>query len=277
MKNLRLIIIIVSSFLSCKKDKTKDKSVQEDTTTTELKSGLPSDYRNINGYLYACYKKTTGYPYNNVYYFAAFGDPTRNLIINFNHYNDVLMPPPSGTINTAQGNISVGTVSFANQYSLYQQYSGYNVLTYGMSISDYNSSMPNPSWKIGGNGSFKAFDVNITRGFPNVYVTYPSTTPTLNWSQGFQFNNVSASNYDSLTIIIGYYSSYSLYAKKTFVAGEPLSFSGNDLQMFSTSVGDQLPTVYYAYNYSNITLSGKKYVFELARKIENGYVMINPN
>lgn len=269
MRFIKIIVLITSlTFLYC--TKTKDaQPAQPELKSTDLKSGFPDNPGSINGYFYAA-ARNNGNNFSVIAY-AILSDPARDLISTYNHNNESMMFNSNNF-----GNINIGNVLFNNN--------SVNLFNTGNSVS-YNSNNGNLTltsinqahWKTSGNGSFKAIDMDITRGFPILPNTFTNTSQTysLSISNGFGLDISGASNYDSLIVSISNgASSFAQGARKNIAAGvTSVYFSSSDLSILST--GTYAYLYINAYNYSNKTVENVSYVFELANKVQT-YLLVNP-
>ena len=257
-------------FFSCHK---KDDEIKTpEVINTELSDGFTDSRKSINGYLYSCLQanqySSASINYNMIG-FATFSDPAKNLMGNFNHYNNI----NSISSSTNAGNIDVGDVYLATSFQKFSQ--GNFQLSYQQNLSSQNAFSPNPYWLTEGNGSFKPLNITIPKGYP---VLNYNTVSISNISKSTDFtinfgNNIS--NYDSLIIILQDGMTSSGNKKKILAKGsQSVTFSAQELSYFSASNYGKLS--FYAYNYSNITVNSKVNVFELGNQyIINSITIVN--
>ena len=257
-----LVAIILLSLFSC--DKNKDKVPDEETlVTTELSNGIGANTSKIHGYLYASIKKSISGG-NYIYYylraFACFGDPARNLMSNFEHYSDNTLF--FGSEN--QPNVTVGTVKFSNI-----QIGSKGSTTYNYSNNQSNPfGATSPIWDTEGNGPFKPFDVTVKRGFPQINLTVNGDTISRNTDFTINMANF-ISNYDSVVVKI--YSGSITITKRISSASNTLTFKKEEFASFYTYANIS----YMAFNYSNMTVENKAYIFELSNKLEMPLIILN--
>jgi hypothetical protein len=251
-------LVAVTLFVQFSCTKKSDKiSKEEPPVNKELSNGLGSNFSKINGYLYASMKKSS-YGGSGFYYslraFASFGDPVRNLMSNYDHVNE----------NTFfmefenQPNITVGNVKFSD----------IQIGSKGTTIYNYNSNQSNSaiaissSWDTEGNGPFKPIDLSVKRGFPQINST--SFVETISKNNDFTINTSNfVSNYDSVVVKI-YVGSITI-TKRISSASSTITFKKEELSGFYNSY----PYIsYMAFNYSNMTVEDKSYVFELSNRLE---------
>ncbi len=233
---------------------------EPELVTTELRNGFPENPDLINGYFYASAKK---YQYNSsssidLRTYCILNAPAKDLLGSFDHFNDNFQ------FNGSAGNVAVGDVSF-NGTSLKTNSFG-NSLNY-IQNSNFLGTIDSAVWKTEGNGSFKALNLNISRGFPVLVNTYTSTSQSypVSISNGYKVelgNNVG--NYDSLVVALSFGSKT---VKKRLTAGAAsVFFSSNELSVFSNNYSGLLTI--YAYNYSTKMVENINYIFELSNKLQ---------
>jgi hypothetical protein len=260
MKRLKITALCAClAFFSCKK--TENKMPEEpELVTTELRNGFPDNPALIKGYFYASVKN---YNYNSsgsidVRCYCILNDPAKDLLGTFEHFNDNIQ------FNGSAGNIAVGDVTF-NNVSLKTNSFG-NSLNYTQNTSFL--SLPGSAvWKTEGNGSFKALNLNISRGFPVLVNTYTNTSQfyQVSISNGYKVelgNNVS--NYDSLVVALSF--SGKTVKKRLITGAASVFFSSNELSVFSNNYSGLLTI--YAYNYSTKMVENINYIFELSNKLQ---------
>lgn len=256
-----VLFLIFVFLISCKKPDIPS-SVPETTLSQAIQNGLPSDYKSINGYLYASFNG------NALSCFAIFGDPGRNLMLNYDHFVNITSIKTSSA-DPDRGNVSVGNVSFSGQLV----FQGVSSNSWSYFNDNFFTGLPTTNWKYDGNKSFKAQDIFIPRGFPVLFDSVIKNSDTIKINKGFTINHKGAyRNYDSLVVIISSTNPTFLQKRKVFISGEPVSFSPADLN-FLLSRNSVFISV-KAYNYSNQIIEGKKIVFELASTTVNGKVLL---
>jgi hypothetical protein len=269
MKGLMIIqLCLVLAFCSC----TKKKKNQEESLTpknTELKNGFPENVNAIDGYLYS--SVTTNYysSYDFIDNYCAFNEPSTNLTAGYDHFVN--------TFNVFTGNISVGNfVLFNNTSNLFSNNNGTR-LVYSNSTSVQSNSMINPNWKFNGNGPFFKMDLNITRNFPIFTFFYNSGTnvyDTVKISKGFSYDvSKNISNYDS--VVVNIYTNNKTIKKAAGADASTISFSSSELNATFGTNSYYGNTRIMAFNYSNKTINGKVYLFELSRKRITNVIFTN--
>lgn len=266
-------LIMLSSAMTftlagCKKTSTSTTNPAT-PANTDLANGLPKDAQSINGYFYANSTSNFGSMYINGY--CVLHDEPTDLMPNYNHYTD--QQTFSGTGNL--GNIQVGNVSF-NNTTLFESNNGVNSIFYNFSNTIGNGSIPSTAtWKTDGNGSFKALNLNVSRGFPKINYTtsIPGTIITFtmsstNASSTIDLSNI-VSNYDSLVVVLG--GQFSSYGVKKFLKSPANTVTFTRDEILSNGSGSQFQIM--AYNYSNKTVQNRLYVFELSSKLST-YVYV---
>jgi len=265
-KYFALIILGIGVVVACKKTEVPSDVTQE-SSSSPMAPGLPGDFRKINGYLYA-----SGSSSQNGSFFAGyaiFGDTARDLMSNFDHYEQHSRNNANMATNPNRGNVNVGGITFSG-YNFFQSASS-TAWAYSYSSQNFGGSLYTTNWKVGGNKSFKPQDVYVTRGFPVINDTViPSNGPsTLTISKGYSLSTqpTQLSNYDSLLVIITVVQTPTMSIKKVFVPGKAVSFSKQELDTFKTHENNYANVFVKGYNYSNQTVAGKKYVYELSREL----------
>jgi hypothetical protein len=258
MKILKLLPVFILLF-SCKKTEIPD-SVIGGENSNGIQIGLPAELSSIHGYLYASYNSSS---LNNrrLTTYAAFGDPERNLMGGFNHYEEQTID-----IGTNRGNVSVGSNVFFSGYYTNISYSGSNpnssayYFNYSRNIGTLNAFA---TWKFDGNKSFKGQDISVPRGFPklNDSLIKPFDTITINKGYSVKTEN-RFSNYDSITVNLASGFGSNVELNKTFAAGVTVTLSASELTRFSQE--NYVYIFFKAYNYSNQIIEGKKLVYELS-------------
>lgn len=262
-KNYIIIAALVFLLLSCRK-KRELAPVEEPLVNRELKAGWPEDIRAVNGYFYASRKTNYDDPqYSNVTLYAVFRDPAGDLCSNFDHYELTMFPNFQ-----ALGNVKVGSVYFGSETLLPSEL--------GMGISyAMNLEFPTPmlpataSWQTDGNGSFKPVNIKVGRGFPHVSDSAVSSIQnySLSISRGFTLNlGSSVSNFDSLVVTLNTFTSK--VVRKTLNPGENVVyFSSDDLSALANQSASGRLSL-NAFNYSNMIIENKTYLFELSNKLQ---------
>ncbi len=269
MKTRLFLFAIVSlSLFSCKKTEIEAPS-QTIAASGDFSNGVPSE--KINGYLYACDNNYNNFGYLTNY--AVFSDPARMLYYNYNHREESTVT--TGTDNI--GNVSVGSLQFSgyNQYSYYQ---GSNTLSYYYSNNIYYQNLTlSTAWLSEGNKSFAPINVTVPRGFPILKdsLILSSANRTINVQNGYNIvMNQFIGNYDSLYVKIS--NNNGSFTQKMFTNSQAPSFSSDELKTIFSGSGITNGFVEIAaFNYSNKLISGKRFVFELAKRRENIIVTVN--
>jgi hypothetical protein len=269
---LSFVLFVSAAFTFCaKKPLVTPTEVSPDQP---LESGLPPDSKHINGYFYASNGsdfKNPG-PQNRIQAFAVFSDPGASLTKNYDHYRDLRVIEANSTDG---GNINVGGVSF-NQYTLgiNANSNTINNILYGYDISP-DSAAPGGKnqWSMDGNGAFRRLQIEVPRGFPifsnpPVFILNSGSDLTIDLS-GF------ISNYDSVCVSLSFgvnpFSTYSM-SKAVSGAETKLTISKDDLS-FVTGVSYVYISL-FAFNYSNMIVNGKVYMFEMSAKLKNRILYI---
>lgn len=259
-----VLIFSLTFFISCNKNKTTTTPADPEPITTDMANGLPDNPKKINGYAFAqtLVNLNSGNTNGFVYLFAMFGDPTRNLIANYDHFSN-----NQRSVNSTndRGNVSVGDLSFnglmLNNFGsvVYQQ------------TSNFASSLNYANWHSDGNLSFKPLNLSVARGFPAI--KQPSASATSSYSIGISkdltitFSDF-ISNYDSVCVTMNDYSSGSngyKIRKTVSSVSNSITFSQTELSVLNTTPYGNINFV--AYNYSNKTIEDKIYVFELSNRL----------
>lgn len=254
-----LAVSFALTIVSCKKEKPAPVP-DEPTITTEMAAGLPPNHTAINGYLYCSFSLLQYSTFYQQFFYSAFSDPTRNLMAGYNHVQENF----SFNNSSKSGNIDVGEVEF-NGSTILNRNIFSNSVTYNLNSGSNPVFNPSASWRIEGNGAFKAFNLPVTRGFPLISQTYSPTS--ISKSAGYEFTvSPVVSNFDSLVISIGDGNTSLPKVRKGVLAGATsVSFTPADLSPLYISTYGTFHI--YAYNYSNKTIENKVYVFELSHKM----------
>lgn len=256
LKPITAILILFAGITVCGCKKKKPETPAEpEPVNSGMISGLPANYKSLNGYFYAGYNKPYAGNYTYHAFYAAFSDPTRNLLGNFNHFDDYAVGHPSKT-----GNIDVGEVFFNS--STANKNNSSSSITYFTYTSTQSFPNFNAQWQIEGNGSFKPLNEQVPGGFPEVNIN--PTVSSISLSAGYSFTVAgNISNYDSLLVEI-YRDNSARVRKIVSPEQQVVSFSPADLSVFNTS--STAYVFFYAYNYSHKTINNKLFVFELSNK-----------
>ena len=253
---LGLPLVFFMTFFSC--NKKNDASIKEEAPQNiSLNNGLGSTPQKINGYMYASFRKSVynyGSSYSSLRIFAFFGDPERGLLRNLDHITD----NTTFGDNTTQPNVSVGQISFAgfsmgNKNTTSYSYSSTQVFDYtGISCG----------WTTEGNGSFKALNTLVSRGFPKITTDMKGDTTSKSADYIVKFSNF-ISNYDSVIVKIN--SGSSSLIKRVGSTSGSVTFKAEELssQYYSSTTLSIM-----AFNYSNMTVEGKSYLLELSNKLD---------
>jgi hypothetical protein len=254
-------IVLLCAFAGCKKQ-TMSKVETPVPVTTSLENGMGNT--TVNGYLYCSLNSSFTWSGNSFFY-AAFGDPARKLLSSYNHFSDFTQFSGSNTF----GNIDVGQVTFANSVTLFKNLFNPNV-NYTGNTNVFTGT--DASWSVEGNGSFKPFNITVSRGFPTLSNTF--TLAPVSRTNPYTIDlSALASNYDSIVVEIGNNLSSFGNPKRHLGNSGSVTFNASELSNLFTSQNGQVKIC--AFNYSNITIEDKRYIFELARK-NTQYITINP-
>jgi hypothetical protein len=244
MKYIFILLTSMAAFSACKKKTADPAPVNSTPQDSPMQSGVGSNANNLNGCMVVNIQKAPGSPMvltSTLSVFNTSGKPA-----------GFYYKPEGGAITDG---MNAGTLQ-CNSDTVDFMLSGNGGFYYEFSVGQCNNT---PVWKVGGNGSFSAFETTVTRGFPvsanlNFFPASASTSSNLT----VQLNGV-YSNADSLYISIddgnNKYSSKRLAGNATSATFTPTDMSG-----FASGNG----TMYViAYNYSNQTIGGKHYIFVL--------------
>ncbi|MCE3259227.1 MAG: hypothetical protein K0S12_868, partial [Bacteroidetes bacterium] len=250
-------------FSACKKE-SPAKAETPAPVSTSLADGMGST-TTVSGYLYSSLNTSFSWSGNSFFY-AAFGDPARKLLGTYDHYNDFTIFGGSNNF----GNIDVGQVTFANSYTLFKNLFNPSVNYTG------NTNLFTPTtnnWSIEGNGTFKPFNINISRGYPSLANTF--TLSPVSRTNAYTIDLTAlASNYDSVIVEISNNGSSSFgNPRRRLGNAGTVTFNTSELSNLYTSSSGQIKIC--VFNYSNITIEDKRYIFELAKKNTQN-IVINP-
>lgn len=271
MSRFLILIAIAGTLVSSCKKKKSETPKEEEKITTEFASGLPSNFAEINGYMYAEYYNQQSSA--QLYLFGGFADPARDIITCYSKVNHFVNFSSQSNIP----NISVNGLRFNSTAVQTSSNSGFSF--YYNSNQFYSSSSPlNPpfgaNWSIGGNGPFVEFNQTVPRGFP-VYTDIANFPTTIIKSAGISFNVSSiVGNFDSLYVNVSNFSSSSSSGVKVKIDKNTptVTFSSASLNSFLSTGNGYL--TFTAFNYSNRTILNKKYVYELAN-VNTTFITIN--
>jgi hypothetical protein len=271
MKSFQLFALSLAVvFIACKKTKTSTPATPA-PLNTDLSNGFTSKPESINGYFYASYST-----YNSNYFaldgYCVFRDPASDLMKNYDHV--------TGSQNFSAdnlGNIQVNQVTFNGQLFSENNNGNSSINYYYDNSSGLTSFNYSAAWHTGGNGTYKALDVTIAKGFPKInttnasgnLITYTLTTGNFN----LDFSTM-ISNYDSLIIVLGSIGSQSTIVKR-LSASAATSVAFTQAEISSVSSYYSIPLTFMAFNYSNQTVNNKVYVFELANKFSTNVYTSN--
>jgi hypothetical protein len=135
--------------------------------------------------------------------------------------------------------------------------------------SVYTSTSTSTKWKIDGNSSFPALDVNVDRGFPAISLPTVNVVK-VNSGLAFKISDY-VINYDSASFMLA----ASPAAPFGFSIQKIFGQTADSVRFTKAELTPAYPTYQYlyltikAFNYSNKTVSNKKCVFELSNKSYN--------
>lgn len=256
MRLITLISVLLAlGFSACNK---KESTTPTPPVNVGINNGMGDGPTKIHGYLYASYKKTVysgsgNYFSSNLYALANFGDPKRNLMSNFDHAKE----GSTFFSGSDQPNVSVGTVNFSGLV-----FNNSSTTNYFMSSTQYALSDLSPSWSTRGNGPFKPISISLPRLFPQITSTSKGDTTSRNNDYTIQVSNF-ISNYDSVVVRIQ--NTNFEVSKRIGKESNTITFTKGELASMYSSY---CTISYMAFNYSNMTVEDKKYVFELGNKLD---------
>jgi hypothetical protein len=243
------LALVATAFFSCKKPELKVPETPP-AVNTPLQDGFGNNMDAIHGYMYA-EKVNASWNQSAIYnYLALFSDPGKSYLncidrdMGFNSF-------------TCDGNLDVGAVTMGGT-GLFRQ------INFSTVLYMVNNTTAQPStlkWTSEGNSSYKPLDVTLAKNFP-VLNSNSFTVSTVYKSQGLSLDLSGASGYDSIIVSIG--PSFNSVRKAFSGSVTSFSFSSTDLAPLTSSFSTNFSV--NAYNYSNQTINGKLYVFELANR-----------
>ena len=272
MKKTAISIIIINASLllfSCNK---KEKAIEQPVLINKaLTDGFPENIKLINSYLYSCVQtsKYSSTVYNNIFSYAAFTDPEKNLLNTYNHYSNNKIFSSTG----AGGNIDVGNVTL-NGSLVIKNFSSNSEVYYGGNFSNNTNFLNlNAYWTTEGNRTFKPMDVIINKGHPTIAVNNLAISNSISKNTDFTItigNNIT--NYDSLIVILEDGSWNGKIRKTVPKNTASLTFTTQEMSILNNSNNGKFSI--YAYNYSNMTVDSKVNVFELSNQynVNNIYI-----
>ena len=263
MKKLSFIILSITSVVllfSCHK---KEKEpAQLELVNTEMTDGLPQNYKSINGYLYSgvqTYQYSSSSTYYYSFSYAAFCDPSKNLISSYNHYTN-----NKNFSNVPLGNIDVGNVTL-NGVNVFKNLQQNFEVSYQNNSSNINFLNYNASWKTDGNRTFKPIEVSINKGHPVILTSGLNIPTSIPKNSNFSINiGTNISNYDSLIVILEDGNWNGKIRKVVPKNALSLTFTTQEMSILYTSNNGKI--TFYAYNYSNMTVDSKVTLFELSNQ-----------
>ncbi len=264
MKGVVSIISLILFASACK----KKEFVQPDEPllSSAQTKGLPQD-KKISGYFYA--EQIKYFRQNNhdtyVFLYSAFREPAADLVAGYDHNSN----NESASNSASFGNINVGRVIYNNTFTLSAQ-----SIPKKFAYSYASVIFPDTSagWSIEGNRTFGPIKISPSRGFPKLDDL--DTAPFERVSKtGFTLDIAHrASNYDSLVVIMEDYFSRIQIAKRIGPSCAAI-FSEEELKALYQWTPYGYITI-CAYNYSNIMIENRVYVFELAKKYTQNITIV---
>jgi hypothetical protein len=251
-------LALLLSLLSCEKKPLQEPEIPL-PVTTELKAGLPPSPQFINGYLYSSFRLIRyGWNYNTNFTAAAyFGDPSRNLMINFDHLFDQqeFLSNNKNTPNVTVGRVSVNGLGMG----------GTSTTSYWTSTQlDTAFLDTEPTWNIEGNKTFVPAVIKL-RHPPKLLNT--SFNFSLQISAGYTLDISSLiSNYDSAGVLIHMNSAFPAIYKSCPPGVQTIVFSSKELGNLKNRSSCNIVLV--GFNYSHQMIEDKLYVFESSAKLE---------
>jgi len=175
-----------------------------------------------------------------------------------------------GTIYTNTG-INAGVLKLNSTSLKYDLTTQYQENRYVDTVSTRNYSA-GVTWSLSANASFSSFNTTVSRGFPNISNTN-FLPASISKSAGctFTIGSGNYSNTDSLLVLIVGSSGFPVM-KHLAGTATSVAFTANDLSILSA--GSNYVMV-FGVNYSNMTVSGKKYIFIMEHDI-SANVAVNP-
>jgi hypothetical protein len=264
MRFLRAIIIMLITGLAsgCDKKRLPPPLPEPPPVTTEQKAGFPGPYMNV--YLFALQSDYDHFLkiYRNGVAFAAFSDPEKKLMANFDRregnftrLSDFQMP-----------NVSAGEVSF-NHYQLSKMESASDV--FYIQYLEIEIPMADAYWKTSGNRSFPALNHKVDRRFPVLNPQWTKQARFINPKKGLTLITDSiVSNYDSLSVLLKWDNGFPGSPGIRSVTGreKEISFSPSVLSKFRNY--STLTMQVMAYNFSSQVIENKTHAYELAIRAE---------
>jgi hypothetical protein len=251
----QIVVLITLSFIAgCKKEHL-DPPPAQDTSTTELRSGLPDKASLLYGYFFAGYNynRLSGDTGETITCFAEFCDPSKNLLNDVDRKNDLQV----GLYNY-HGNVDMGVLHY-NGTSL-DFSSGYYALNEGPpSLIDQQMK-----WEVQGTAMIPGFTQNLKNEFP----VYKDTIRELQLRSSESFTVNLSDYFDRWDSVVAKIISFTNYYNAYYVvkAGgnkdSVIVFSSKQLDFLPASPGGRL--LVRAFRYFHRTIQGRPCVFELS-------------
>lgn len=251
-----LTFITLLIFISCRKI-SKPVIEQEPTENTDMRMGLPPDPSSIHGYLYSAqrlyaYSSGTGC---NVYDFAGFGEPARNLTSNYEPvWDNTVFLQNKNTANVSVGEIAQNGI-YLNHSSVNNQVAPfiYN-LSQGVNINNLSTQV---EWEIEGNKSFPGLKTTLPFSYPAF--VYPDTLDQVSRTSTvtISLSEMLPEGFDSAFVMLQDNNSpYTIVKKRVAANDAVIKITPKDLSSFSGP-----PT---SYQNAALIIGGCKYCYQVA-------------
>jgi hypothetical protein len=228
--------------------------------STEFALGLPEQPRYIHGYFYMCQKiQRLGFNYYPQMVMAAgFGDPSRNLLMNYDHQLD---QPVFTSDMSLRPNVSVGRV-FCNGVVMGNSSNTIYNMVIEMDTVLFDETA---TWEIDGNKSFVPFKVVLPLKVPKVIASAQNFS--LQISSGYTLDvSQIITNYDSAAVMLRVNNAFPPIYKSIRSPDALIELSPNELVYLKNRTSCNV--IVMGFNYCHKTIEDKVYVFESAAKLE---------
>jgi len=262
------IVLILSLFLliGCRKQEITVPE-EEELKSEPMKKGIVNKCDSIHGYLTAYQQFQL--PNNNIIYQynAYFGDPARNLLSNYNRFENYSYAPEEQD----RANLKLGSVQF-NSTTL-SWFAG-QVSSYNYYQNNSTKIKINPEWKVQGNKTFTGFTVNVDRGFPVIKDSTTITTHSLSTNSMIFDLSDHFENCDSMMVWITQSSGYYIPMIRRIVHSSQPVVTFSDIELSNLQAGYIYSLKFKAYNYSYFMKDNKRYVFEMGTGFERNFNVV---